>query len=385
MNEHIGLRAGLYVPKNNLRSILNRALNPRGRRFVVSLSAVIATLKEIPDYSFWQGRPNHDLMRTKTDAVVIRAGQNVWKDVQFDRNWAEAKRVGMKRATYWFYDDRASPGTQAALWLSMLQNDPPEMELWADWENSYGGPYSGLKNVVAFMEAMERGLPNCRIGMYTGYYWFRDHSNAVTNASQYNYLKAHPLWEAWYTSNPANVLIPAPWSNLLLWQFGTPAVGHEWGVESAELDMNYFNGSQADFDARYSGGTTPPPTGGNMQVIQGTVKGTVHVRIGPSNTYNQVSTDPKFLVPGDIIEASEAYNQWLKLSKVNGVAITDTRWASSGVSQAYIAWEWVAVDEPPPPPPPPAETREFIEQKTMIDPDGARWTGEAHFVLTKQL
>lgn len=122
-----------------------------------------------------------------------------------------------------------------------------------------------------------------------------------------------------------------------------------------------------------------------MQVIQGTVKGTVHVRIGPSNTYNQVSTDPKFLVPGDIIEASEAYNQWLKLSKVNGVAITDTRWASSGVSQAYIAWEWVAVDEPPPPPPPPAETREFIEQKTMIDPDGARWTGEAHFVLTKQL
>jgi hypothetical protein len=40
--------------------------------------------------------------------------------------------------------------------------------------------------------------------------------------------------------------------------------------------------------------------------------------------------------------------------------------------------------EPEPTPPPAGTTREIIETKTMIDPDGAIWTGEAHFVLTKQ-
>jgi len=334
----------------------------------------------IDDLSFWQGRPNYDIMRTKTDAVIIRAGQNVWKDTQFDRNWAEAKRVGMKRATYYFYDDRASPGAQAALWIDILKNDPPEMELWADWENSYGGAYSGLKNVVAFMEAMERGLPNCKIGMYTGYYWFRDHSNAVTNASQYNYLKAHPLWEAWYTSNPANVLIPAPWSNLLLWQFGTPAVGHEWGVESAELDMNYFNGSQADFDARYGGGTTPPPTGGSMWKKVNTTA--LNIRRGPGASYQDIGD----LLRNDVVEIVESaaggwgrLGQWYRGTTVIALPDLTNSWCQTG----YLVDTTPPVVEPPPPAT--TETREFIEQKTMIDPDGTRWTGEAHFVLTKQL
>ena len=220
-------------------------------------SAVIVQQKRIPDVSFYQGDIDWAKTRSQTDAVIIRAGQNTWEDPQFGRNWTEAKRLGMKRGLYWFYDDRVSPGAQASLLMSMIAADLPELEIYADWEKSYGGSFGGLGNVVAFMQAMEQRFPSVRTGLYTGYYFFRDHSNVVTNAAQYTYLKNRSLWEAWYTSNASYVLIPAPWTSLVYWQFGTPAIGAEYGVKSSEIDMSYFNGTQADFDLRYGGVIAP--------------------------------------------------------------------------------------------------------------------------------
>lgn len=230
------------------------------RIFNTLIGSEITVTQEVKfaDVSFYQGAINWDVYKTQTIAVIIRAGQNLWIDTQFTRNWSEAKRVGLKRGVYYFYDDRVSPQRQADILIALIKNDLPELEVVADWENSYGGPYGGLSNVIIFLARIKAALPSVKLAIYTGYYWFKDHSSA---GADYNYIVNQDvkLWLAWYTSNPSYVQIPAPWTRLTHWQFGTPAIGSQWGVGTTEIDMNWFNGTRAEFDARY-GGSAPPPT-----------------------------------------------------------------------------------------------------------------------------
>ena len=192
-------------------------------------------------------------------SAIFRAGQNVWVDTQFERNRSEAVRLGMNWGLYWFYDDRVSPGAQADALYALFSNDQarPTMEVWCDWETSYGGRYGGLANVVAFMQRVEALMPWAKVGMYTGYYWWMERTNAILNAAHFYYLKNKPLWLAWYVDNPAFVKIPRPWNVLTLWQYGTPVRGAEFGVKTAEIDMNWFNGTAEEFNQRY-GVVTPP-------------------------------------------------------------------------------------------------------------------------------
>jgi hypothetical protein len=83
-----------------------------------------------------------------------------------------------------------------------------------------------------------------------------------------------------------------------------------------------------------------------MQVIQGTSKGTVRIRQSPAG---EDFTPPRFLQKGDTIEADRNEAQWLHLTKINGVSVTEEQWASAGARQQYVEWTWVTVpDEPPP-------------------------------------
>lgn len=247
--------AGKYLPHSSILSMWDGFWAS-----ISGLGAVIVTEKNFPDVSFYQGTIDWNKMG---DAAIIRAGQNTWIDTQFVRNYTEAKARNVRRGVYYFYDDRVSPDTQADIVVGLLRNDHPEMEVYADWEKSYGGNYGGLANVVRFMKRVEAGLSGVKVGLYTGYYWFKDHSNSTTNAAEYDYLRDKALWLAWYTSNPSYVLIPAPWTKVTHWQYGTPAIGSQYGVETVEIDMNYFNGTLVEFNTKY-GGTTPPPPDGEI-------------------------------------------------------------------------------------------------------------------------
>lgn len=245
-------------PSLNLNTLINW-ITTKPTKF--EPSAAITRVVQFPDVSFYQGDINYSIMCMQTEAIIIRAGQNLWPDDQFERNYLEAKKCGKKVGVYWFYDDRVDPGRQAALLLSLLDGKTFEMEVFIDWENSYGGRFGDLSQVVAMMEIIDQakqdGLIDIKdVGMYTGYYFFRGHSNAARHASQYAYLKNKPLWLAWYTNNPDNVLIPAPWTKLTHWQFGTPVVS--WGQATREIDMNFFNGTRIEFDTRYTIGEPPP-------------------------------------------------------------------------------------------------------------------------------
>jgi GH25 family lysozyme M1 (1,4-beta-N-acetylmuramidase) len=321
-------------PVVSVHRLVNNVFGESPRRLILP-SAIVVQQKKIPDISFWQGEINYYDMRQKTDALIIRAGQNLWKDSQFDNNWRRAKEYGIKRGSYFFYDDRVSPGKQAALWASLLRDDYPEMEIWCDWENSYGGAYKGLANVVAFMQAVEQLLPGVKIGLYTGYWWFRDNSDAVMHVNQYAYLRSRPLFEAWYAASASSVLIPAPWNSIFLWQFGTPAVGKEYGAQSEEIDMSYINMTEADFDIRY-GGVIPPVEGAIMTRYEAVSTYTMSLRPDHNTANTPLGSIPaQSKIHGDVIWEAPG-EKWLQVIDVNGVA--KTGWvAIVSASRIYCA------------------------------------------------
>ena len=295
---------------------------------------------EFPDVSFWQGSINWDKMGA---AAIIRAGQNVWVDTKFETNRAEAHKRGMAWGVYWFYDDRVSPSAQADTLARLFESGQPQptMEIFCDWESTFGGKYSGVKNVVAFMQRVEQLLPWARLGMYTGYYFFMANTNALLHISQLNYLKTKPLWLAWYTNNFANVKIPRPWTSLIHWQCGTPARGAEFGVSSIEIDMNWFNGTQDEFIQRYGGVVITPPTEDMIMAWKGTTLDSIPVRTSPDG-----GAISPYLAKGTPISGDAVDGTWLHMTAPR------IGWVNAGAGMTKVKWETVTVTPPPPPPPP---------------------------------
>jgi GH25 family lysozyme M1 (1,4-beta-N-acetylmuramidase) len=215
----------------------------------------------VPDTSFYSGSIDHAKMKAAGAAgVIIRTGQRNYTDSKFAEYWAAAKGV-LPRGCYWFYDSRAEPLGQAALYVSLIKADLPEMEVWLDYEESYGGAWSGWRHFAVFAAEVKRLLPiNTRVGIYTGAYYWKDFGpNAGTDPASLAWFGQFSLWLAWYA--PADVVkIPAPWTSCLYWQYTPSGDGPKYGTQSLGLDLNYFQGTQSDFDARYGMVSTPPVT-----------------------------------------------------------------------------------------------------------------------------
>lgn len=298
-------------PRPTIHTLINYLVTHPRQAFAPS--AVIVTEKDVPDVSFYQREIDFDVMQSKTDSLFMRSGQRTWLDEQFRRNYSETKRRGMIRGIYDFYDDTASPKEHVDRIINTLGTDLPDMEIYIDWERTYGGQFKGLPNVVATMQSLEDRL-GVDAGLYTGYYWFRANSNPITHASQYNYLKNKPLWLAWYTNNPADVLIPAPWTHLTWWQYGTPV--EDYGQQTFEIDKNFFNGTVEQFYNRY--GSVPAPTGTGEAMYLKVLSISSNIRSSAGVADNDLGTDN--LLFNDIVEVDDgnmliAGVTWRKIKK----------------------------------------------------------------------
>lgn len=210
----------------------------------------------LPDVSFWQDRNdtpqgvNFDKMRQVTSAVIIRAGQNTWLDQDFKRNWQASKSAGMNRGAYWFYDSRIDPKRQADLWGSAFDGDFGELPLWCDFEDRFGGAFGRWQNWYDFIEAVKVKVPNKEIGIYTGYFYWTERTVSVNiPKASLDYFKQYPLWIAAY--NNTAPIIPKPFDTWALWQFTDNGDGAPYGVESKNIDLSYYNGSEEDFNRRF--------------------------------------------------------------------------------------------------------------------------------------
>jgi len=301
-----------------------------------------------PDVSFYQDDPNtpnginFTRMNQAADFVIIRAGQNLWPDSDFNYNWQNAKTSGLPRGSYWFYDSRADPNQQAELWLSLLGNDKGELPLFADLEEAYGGDYSGWVHWKQFLERLKALIGQKEIAIYTAYYyWINNAPDPNTQAAELEYFHRYPLWIANYgVSQP---LVPKPWNadEWLFWQFTAMGDGLTYGAESSEIDLNYFNGDAQAFADRFNVPVPPDPPLpdpiGKKYVVN---VGALNLREGPGTTYKVIG----YLRRNDVVEAFDmnADGSWLQVRR-------DSDGAMGWCSAAYL----VRINPPPPPPPPP--------------------------------
>jgi GH25 family lysozyme M1 (1,4-beta-N-acetylmuramidase)/uncharacterized protein YgiM (DUF1202 family) len=293
-----------------------------------------------PDISFYQDEPSTPQgvdfakMRAVSDFVIIRAGQNLWVDSRFATYWRDAKAAGLPRGSYWFYDSRADPKKQAELWVQTLGNDRGELPLWADFEEKFNGTYQGWQNWYIFLERLRALVGQKEIGIYTAYYYWRDNApNPASQVSSLEYFRRYPLWIAHY--NVQKPQIPKPWgeNEWLLWQYTVKGDGRLYGVESLQIDLNYFNGDEIAFKNRFN--LSDQPASNRFRVD-------LSIREGPAATFNSIGT----LNQDDLVTriGVSPDGNWTQISRDNL-----TGWVSNNILVM------IPPEPPPPPPEPPAE------------------------------
>lgn len=371
-----GLTAGWYVPDSESK---HRADSHPHALITIPPSFAAQPMVTVPDVSFWdddnQTPRGVDYAQMKANGargVILRAGQGNWVDEDFEVNWRAARAAGLPFGTYWYYDPRVDWKQQALTWSTLIAESQPELDNWPDYEYpaAWGGAFAGWQRLYDFQERL-KVLSVERLTIYTGYYWWFDNVISKTTAAQLAYFKQFPLALAWYTQNMTLVKIPQPWDEATWrWhQFTDQGNGLAYGAESLGIDLNHFNGLEADF-VRVFGGTPPPPTGGTMHY--GTLKSFTNIRSSaPGGTYQDIgdllANDE---VVADVIQNVGGYNWWHL-----------TGWSRGGVVQTLPAgdcWAYgVNITEHAPPATGTKITLEITQDAagavTGVSVDGVAW------------
>lgn len=242
-------KAGNYEPSfyGRMRSIL--FTDER-----VAIESLVGLDVDLVDISFYQRFAQFSTMESKgVRGAIIRAGQNLWADPKAETFMTDAEAEGMPIGSYWYFDSRVSPQEQAKLWKEVLDYHDTPLRCWADYEERYGGQYGGWRNFYDFLEACKREMPDRKFGIYTGYFYWVEHSpNPVTQRASLDYFGQYPLWLAWYAPDISYVRIPQPWSEMTFWQYTDKGDGVSYGVGSLGLDMNKFIGTLEEFRVMFN-------------------------------------------------------------------------------------------------------------------------------------
>jgi lysozyme len=171
--------------------------------------------------------------------VIIRSSWSNVMDDDFAINWVNSKAVNLIRGAYHFYDYRYPALGQADFFCKLMANDPAELPLSVDLE--YYGPYGPLppsavllSSLKIFFDVIEQKTGRKGI-LYTNPSMIAYNLGIIPD-----WLLQYPLWIAHYINadNPTF----KPWANWTIWQYTSKGDGVKYGMESANVDMNYFNG-----------------------------------------------------------------------------------------------------------------------------------------------
>lgn len=232
----------------------------------------------IIDISKWQNDPVTpeyvDFAKMKergVDGIIMKAGQGLYADRDFVTNWNLCKIHGIPVGSYWYYDNRVEPSRQAKVWADTLDVENGELWMWLDLEDRQAGVYAGWKNWYVMLAKLQELLPNAKIGIYTGHFYWTEFTieKGIPISSLY-WFRQFPLWLSWYGREPTKKTLP--WDDWTIWQFTDFLDGESYGAESRELDGNYFNGSIEEYKSYFglSGVTNPPED--TVSVLRGTLQ-----------------------------------------------------------------------------------------------------------------
>ena len=149
------------------------------------------------DVSSWQGSIDWDAVgHSGIDFAIVRIGDGTYHDRYFERNWGEARRVGLIRGAYQFFEPEVDPIVQANLVIDAVGRlGPGDLPVTIDVEAPSPGvsPATYTARIHAWVDRVTEGTGRRPI-VYTGrYYW-----DPYVASSDFRDL---PLWHAQYTSS----------------------------------------------------------------------------------------------------------------------------------------------------------------------------------------
>lgn len=275
--------------------------------------------------------------------VFIRAGQSTWYDEDYIRNFRESGDI-LPRGPYWFFGDDIKPSTQSEHYRAIIEEAGGLGELqWAIdlektqwWPGGVDGPYANWRYWKNFIWQMMQHYPGVRPAIYTGYWYWIEHTDDATDEELQWFADNCDLWIGAISATPETLqnYIPRPFKKATVWQYTWKGDGPEHGVESQDIDLDYYVGD--DFASFIGGEPTTPP---EADVYKGTVQVSLYLRDAPYG--NPLGA----LVPGQKVTADKKYNHengsvWWNIIEPRG-------WSAASVvgKEPYIV-EDEPVDEP---------------------------------------
>jgi lysozyme len=207
----------------------------------------------------------------------MRAMFGLMTDHDFEDFWRDAKGK-VARGAYYFPLTTSSIVDQTQQFCNMLKTDKGELPPVIDIER-YKGTVPGGGQIETAINIIVDTLHIDPI-IYTGYYMWRDE---VTGSSNPIFAK-YDLWIAAYSAKP---MIPAPWTDWKFWQYTDKGPGLKYGVESLNIDMDWFNGDETEF-AAYVNGVIPDPKPVESDGLRLYANCEMNIRTGPGISYSKV-------------------------------------------------------------------------------------------------
>ncbi|CAM4237990.1 lysozyme [Paenibacillus endophyticus] len=191
------------------------------------------------DVSHYQGKVNWTAVAdtNKYQFVYMKATEgHDYADDRFAQNWERAKENGFLTGAYHFFSTRSSGAEQAEHFISIVPVEkgsmPPVIDLEITLNHDPAVIERELKSMIGMLEAVYHQKPI----LYVTY----DTYNQYTATGFENY----EIWIRDIVKHPA-LKNKQEW---LLWQYCNR--GRVDGID-AYVDINVYNGTQADFDFRF--------------------------------------------------------------------------------------------------------------------------------------
>jgi GH25 family lysozyme M1 (1,4-beta-N-acetylmuramidase) len=250
-------------------------------------------MKPLIDLSSWQNPDliDYDVLASQVSGVILRAGYGTVKDRFFDRHYAEFDARGIPVGAYHYL--QAEPAiNQATALHNFIAGKSLLLGLWADVEANT----LTRQVVLDYVQLAEAQVGE--LGIYTSQSKWR----AIMGGT---YLNTRRLWVANYGVNvPA---LPQGWTTWWLWQYSDK--GNLAGYDGS-LDMNRFNGTQAEFDAWV--GDEEEDVLYKVRVITGAL----NVRSGPGLSFGKVD----MLLYGATADVLEEQDGWLRIGVMRWIS-----------------------------------------------------------------
>lgn len=237
----------------------------RGRLRSILMGSPVWEVQGI-DISKWNGTMNFAVTKTKCQYAFLRAGYgNGWKDPNVDTYYANANSNDFPVGFYWFCYIGQDIVKHAEGFASYINTHPHKLDDVIDAETSTLDPYSTLvwlKELDSRLGSLTNRPIDYRLTYTAPGIW-----NGMVQRS--TYWTNRKLWDAAWTTADAP-RIPYDFSSWTHWQWSADGnrKAAEYGSTGGDYDMDLdrFNGTVAQFNARYGthiqpiGSVTPPVT-----------------------------------------------------------------------------------------------------------------------------